>query len=105
MSDSIQAPPISMPRHPLRHYRERHNLRLQDLAGRAGMTPAGLSRIEGGITELPSCAALLLLARATDREVGEIDIFRWHFRAATGEHPVAGTIALTARGDAWEAGR
>ena len=67
------------PRHPLRHYRDRHNLRLADLAARAGMSAAGLSRIEAGATELPGCAVILALALATDHEVGEIDIFRLAF--------------------------
>jgi hypothetical protein len=80
------------PRHPLRHYRDRHNLRLADLAARAGMSAAGLSRIEAGATELPGCGVILALATATQHEVGEIDIFRWHFYAATGAQAVAGTI-------------
>jgi len=80
------------PRHPLRHYRDRHNLRLADLAARAGMSAAGLSRIEAGATELPGCGVILALATATQHEVGEIDIFRWHFHAATGAQAVAGTI-------------
>jgi transcriptional regulator with XRE-family HTH domain len=79
-------------RHPLRHYRDRHNLRLADLAARAGMSAAGLSRIEAGATELPGCNVILALASATEHEVGEIDIFRWHFHAATGQQAVGGTI-------------
>jgi hypothetical protein len=56
------------------------------------MSAAGLSRIEAGATELPGCAVILALASATEHEVGEIDIFRWHFHARTGQQAVAGTI-------------
>lgn len=94
-TDAIELPLpqlIKMPSHPLRHYRDRHNLRLADLAALAGMSTAGLSRIEAGSTEMPSCAAMLALAVATQHEVGPIDIFRWHFQAATGEPAVGGTV-------------
>jgi transcriptional regulator with XRE-family HTH domain len=86
------AKPAELPLHPLRQYRERHNLRLTDLAGRVGMSAAGLSRIEAGSTELPGCAAIMALAAATRYEVGELDIFRWHFHYATGRDPVGGTV-------------
>ena len=78
--------------HPLKRYRDKHNLRLADLAPLAGLSAAGLSRIEAGATELPGCAVILALALATQHEVGEIDIFRWHFHARTGAQAVAGTI-------------
>jgi len=84
--------PTELPAHPLRRYRDKHNLRLQDLAGLAGLSAPGLSRIEAGATELPGCAVILALASATNHEVGEIDIFRWHFHARTGAQAVAGTI-------------
>jgi len=84
--------PADLPLHPLRRYRDKHNLRLQDLAALAGLSAPGLSRIEAGATELPGCAVILALASATQHEVGEIDIFRWHFRARTGAQAVAGTI-------------
>ena len=83
--------PHGLPPHPLRQYRERHSLRLSDLAARIGMSAAGLSRIEGGSTGLPGCAAIMAYAAATKYEVGELDIFHWHFRYATGRDPVAGT--------------
>jgi transcriptional regulator with XRE-family HTH domain len=83
--------PHGLPPHPLRQYRDRHNLRLSDLAARVGMSAAGLSRIEGGATELPGCLAIMAFAAATKYEVGELDIFRWHFEFATGREPVAGT--------------
>ena len=87
MSDPTELPP-----HPLRRYRDKHNLRLQDLAEQAGLSAPGLSRIEAGGTEMPGCSVILALAMATQHEVGEIDIFRWHFHAHTGQQAVAGTI-------------
>jgi transcriptional regulator with XRE-family HTH domain len=84
--------PAELQRHPLRLYRDKHNLRLADLAHRANLDISGLSRIETGATELPSCAVMLALASATQNEVGPLDIFRWHFHARTGTQAVAGTI-------------
>jgi len=84
--------PAELPLHPLRIYRDRHNLRLSDLAQRANLDTSGLSRIETGATELPSCPVMLALSAATAHEVGPLDIFRWHFLARTGQHAVAGTI-------------
>lgn len=84
--------PTRLSPHPLKRYRDKHNLRLADLAPLAGLSTAGLSRIEAGATELPGCAVILALASATQHEVGEIDIFRWHFHARTGAQAVAGTI-------------
>jgi len=41
---------MTIPLHPIKAFRKRHNppLRLEDLAGRLGMTKANLSRIENG---------------------------------------------------------
>ena len=51
------------------------------LAKRAGITEAGLSRIETGSTELPTVAVIARLVLACDGEVSAIDIFRHHFAA------------------------
>lgn len=70
--------------HPLRAYRARHGYSLLDLATRAGLSEPGLSRIEAGRVELPSFAILVRLAMATQGEVSEFDIFRWHLAHHTG---------------------
>lgn len=80
-SDSL---PIREP-HPIRAYRKRRGLSLETVALRARMSQAGLSRIENGGTELPTAAVIAKLAIACEGEVSEIDIFRWHFAAATGQ--------------------
>jgi transcriptional regulator with XRE-family HTH domain len=67
--------------HPLRIYRQRHQLSLAQLGARAGLSRAGLSRIESAeIT--PSLRAMVRLGAATRGEVSEIDIFRYHLAAA-----------------------
>lgn len=72
--------------HPLALYRQRHALAMSQLARRAGIDLASLSRIERGI-HTPSCALMLRLAIATKGEVSEIDIFRFHTAVQTGVVP------------------
>jgi transcriptional regulator with XRE-family HTH domain len=88
----------SRPPHPLRRYRERQNLTMRELGELAGgLVESEISRIESGARDMPSCAVILALALATQHEVGEIDIFRWHFHARTGQQAVAGTIGYQPR--------
>jgi transcriptional regulator with XRE-family HTH domain len=78
----------SRPPHPLRRYRDRQNLTMRELGGRAGgLVESEISRIESGARDMPSCSVMLSLAQATAFEVTPTDIFRWHFWHATGEHP------------------
>lgn len=65
--------------HPIRAYRARHGLSLEQIAERAGINFTGLSRVENGRTEWPSAAIVARLAQATDGEVSELDIVIWHF--------------------------
>jgi transcriptional regulator with XRE-family HTH domain len=70
--------------HPIRAYRARAGVPMWVVARRAGITVAGLSRIETLDTELPSIPVIARLVVACDGEVSAIDIFRHHFAAATG---------------------
>lgn len=80
-------PPILHPKqksHPIRAYRERAGVPMHVIARRAGITVAGLSRIETLDTELPTIPVIARLVLACDGEVSALDIFRHHFAAATG---------------------
>jgi transcriptional regulator with XRE-family HTH domain len=68
--------------HPVRAYRVRRRIPQWLLAERAGITEAGLSRIETLATELPSIAVIARLVLACDGEVSAIQIFRHHFAVA-----------------------
>jgi transcriptional regulator with XRE-family HTH domain len=79
--------PASRPQHkshPIRAYRERSGVPMRVVASRAGITVAGLSRIETLDTELPSIPVIARLVLACDGEVSALDIFKHHFAAATG---------------------
>lgn len=76
--------------HPIRAYRERAGVPMRIIAGRAGITVAGLSRIETLDTELPTIPVIARLVLACDGEVSALDIFRHHFAAATGACPAEG---------------
>lgn len=78
---SSSSPPVP---HPVRRYRARKRLTLAVLAERAGLTEAGLSRIEGGHISLPTMAVLIRLAEACEGEVTACEIFRHHYDAALG---------------------
>lgn len=65
--------------HPLRIYRKRNNLRLEDLAPRVGISSASLSRIEMRIIR-PSIET----ARAIEEVTG---VKRWHLRPDVWEVP------------------
>ena len=75
--------------HPIRAYREQAGIPMHMIARRAGITVAGLSRIETLDTELPTIPVIARLVLACDGEVSAIDIFRHHFAAATGSGCVA----------------
>jgi transcriptional regulator with XRE-family HTH domain len=70
--------------HPIRVYRERAGVPMHVIARRAGITVAGLSRIETLDTELPTIPVIARLVLACDGEVSALDIFKHHFAAATG---------------------
>lgn len=82
MADPSSSPAREI--HPIRLYRMRHTLSLQEVAKRAQMSEAGLSRIESGGIELPTAIVIAKLAMACEGEVSEVDIFRYHLAAATG---------------------
>ena len=66
--------------HPLRVYRARRSLSMQQLAVRAAVSVAGLSRIEKcEIT--PSLPTMLRLAAACEGEVSDVEIFKHHAAA------------------------
>jgi len=75
-------PPPGKPEHPLRAYRTKHGITLRELAERAKITEAGLSRIETLSTERPSLPVLARLATACNGEVSAEDIFLHHYNAA-----------------------
>jgi len=55
-----------------------------EVATRAEMSEAGLSRIESGGVHIPTASVIAKLAAATEGEVSAVDIFRWHYAAQTG---------------------
>lgn len=70
--------------HPIRAFRNRRGLSLLTVASQAHISEAALSRIENGGTELPNITIIAQLAIASEGEVSAVDIFRWHYAAATG---------------------
>lgn len=69
------------PRHPLTHYRRRHNLTLVAFAAVAGTTAGTISRIETGAKD-PSASMLRQLIAATGGEVTADDIISFQPAAA-----------------------
>ena len=79
MSPAVPRPPRAL--HPIRAYRVRRGVAQADLAQRAGITEAGLSRIETGSTELPTVAVIHRLVSACEGEVSPVEILLHHYRA------------------------
>lgn len=77
MRHSIEPDP-----HPLRLYRERHDLTLQALAKRAQTSHSTIIGLERGIIEQPGFDLIRRVSAATDGEVSEIRILLWHHRHA-----------------------
>lgn len=79
MPPAVPRPPRAL--HPVRAYRVRRGVAQADLAQRAGISDAGLSRIETGSTELPSIPVIHRLVMACEGEVSAVEIFRHHLAA------------------------
>lgn len=62
--------------HPLRRYRDRHDLRLIDLAEALGITASTLSRIEGG-TAKPSFDLMRRILQVTRGRVTGDELLEW----------------------------
>jgi transcriptional regulator with XRE-family HTH domain len=72
--------------HPVRAYRARHDLSMGQFGQRCGLSEGALSRIESGQLN-PSAVVILKLAIATEGEVSEFDIWRYHAAVQTGVVP------------------
>lgn len=70
-----------MEQHPLRKFRNKHGIGIDEMARRAGTSKASISRIENG-SQWPSGGLLSRLIRATNGEVTADDFLTDRGRAA-----------------------